>query len=175
MDLSNLPAILTPDLGLLFWMMLAFLVVFFVLAKKGFPAIVNMVEERKAYIDESLKKAHEANEKLANIQAEGEKILLEARERQSQIVKEAQATRDNMIAQAEVKAVRKARALLQKQKLRLSQRRRMPSLTSVSRFPFSVWALPRRYCAKNFLTTRVRWLMLTSCWMMFLLMLNNKR
>ena len=104
MDLSNLPAILTPDLGLLFWMMLAFLVVFFVLAKKGFPAIVNMVEERKAYIDESLKKAHEANEKLANIQAEGEKIVLEARERQSQIVKEAQATRDNMIAQAEVKA-----------------------------------------------------------------------
>ncbi|TGX83374.1 F0F1 ATP synthase subunit B [Palleniella muris] len=104
MDLSNLPAILTPDLGLLFWMLLAFLVVFFVLAKKGFPAIVNMVEERKAYIDESLKKAHEANEKLANIQAESEKILLEARERQSQIVKEAQATRDNMIAQAEVKA-----------------------------------------------------------------------
>ncbi|MDE6150558.1 MAG: F0F1 ATP synthase subunit B, partial [Prevotella sp.] len=75
-----------------------------VLAKKGFPAIVNMVEERKAYIDESLKKAHEANEKLANIQAEGEKMLLEARERQSQIVKEAQATRDKMIAQAEVKA-----------------------------------------------------------------------
>lgn len=104
MDLSNLPAILTPDLGLLFWMLLAFLVVFFVLATKGFPAIVNMVEERKAYIDESLRKAHEANEKLANIQAEGEKMLLEARERQSQIVKEAQATRDNMIAQAEVKA-----------------------------------------------------------------------
>ncbi len=104
MDLSNLPAVLTPDLGLLFWMLLAFLVVFVVLAKKGFPAIVNMVEERKAYIDESLKKAHEANEKLANIQAEGEKMLLEARERQTQIVKEAQATRDKMIAQAEVKA-----------------------------------------------------------------------
>lgn len=104
MDLSNLPAVLTPDLGLLFWMLLAFLVVFVVLAKKGFPAIVNMVEERKAYIDESLKKAHEANEKLANIQAEGEKMLLEARERQSQIVKEAQAARDKMIAQAEVKA-----------------------------------------------------------------------
>ncbi|MCM1079165.1 MAG: F0F1 ATP synthase subunit B [Bacteroidales bacterium] len=104
MDLSNLPAVLTPDSGLLFWMLLAFLVVFFVLAKKGFPAIINMVEERKAYIDESLRKAHEANEKLANIQAEGEKMLLEARERQSQIVKEAQATRDNMIAQAEVKA-----------------------------------------------------------------------
>ena len=53
MDFSKLPAILTPDLGLLFWMLLAFAVVFFVLAKYGFPAIVNMVEERKKYIDES--------------------------------------------------------------------------------------------------------------------------
>ena len=75
MDLQNLPAILTPDLGLLFWMLLAFLVIFFVLAKFGFPVITNMVEERKAYIDDSLKKAHEANEKLANIQQEGENLL----------------------------------------------------------------------------------------------------
>ena len=104
MDLNSLPAILTPDLGLLFWMLLAFLVIFFVLAKFGFPAIVNMVEERKNYIDESLRKAHEANEKLANIQAESEKMLQEARERQSQIVKEATATRDNIVAQAEGKA-----------------------------------------------------------------------
>ena len=62
MDFSKLPAILTPDLGLLFWMLLAFAVVFFVLAKYGFPAITGMVEERKKYIDESLKKAHEASE-----------------------------------------------------------------------------------------------------------------
>lgn len=104
MDLNNLPAILTPDLGLLFWMMIAFLVVFGVLAKFGFPAITNMVEERKAYIDESLRKAHEANEKLQNIQAEGEKILQEARERQAQILKEAAATRESIVGQAQDKA-----------------------------------------------------------------------
>lgn len=104
MDFHNLPAILTPDLGLLFWMMLAFLVVFGVLAKFGFPAITNMVEERKAYIDESLRKAHEANEKLQNIQAEGEQILQEARERQAQILKEAAATRDALVNQAQDKA-----------------------------------------------------------------------
>ena len=40
--MENLPSILTPDLGLLFWMLLAFLVVFGVLAKFGFPAIVGM-------------------------------------------------------------------------------------------------------------------------------------
>ena len=68
MDFSKLPAILTPDLGLLFWMLLAFAVVFFVLAKYGFPAIVGMVEERNRYIEDSLKKAHEAQERLANIE-----------------------------------------------------------------------------------------------------------
>ena len=104
MDLQSLPAILTPDLGLLFWMMLAFLIVFLVLAKFGFPAITNMVEERKAYIDNSLKKAQEANEKLANIQQESEALLQEARQRQSEILKEASATRDEMVAQAQVKA-----------------------------------------------------------------------
>lgn len=104
MDLNNLPSILTPDLGLLFWMMLAFLVVFGVLAKFGFPAITNMVEERKAYIDESLRKAHEANEKLQNIQQESEHILQEAREKQAQILKDAAATRDALVSQAQEKA-----------------------------------------------------------------------
>ena len=104
MDLQNLPAILTPDLGLLFWMLLAFLVIFFVLAKFGFPVITNMVEERKAYIDDSLKKAHEANEKLANIQQEGENLLKEARERQQQILSEAAQTRDAIEEQAQSKA-----------------------------------------------------------------------
>lgn len=104
MDLNSLPAILTPDLGLLFWMLLAFIIVFIVLAKFGFPAIINMVEERKAYIDESLRKAHEANEKLANIKAESEQLLREAREQSAQIVKDAAAARDSMVSQAELKA-----------------------------------------------------------------------
>lgn len=104
MESLNLPAILTPDLGLLFWMFLAFLVVFLILAKYGFPAIIGMVEERKQYIDESLQKAHEANEKLATITAESDRMLTEARERSAQIVKEAAATRDNIVAAAQDKA-----------------------------------------------------------------------
>ena len=104
MDSLNLPSILTPDLGLPFWMTLAFLVVFFVLSKFGFPAIVNMVEKRKIYIDESLKKAHEASERLTNIKEEGEAILLEARQKQADILKEAAATRDAIVEQAQQKA-----------------------------------------------------------------------
>ena len=102
--MENLPSILTPDLGLLFWMLLAFLVVFFVVAKFGFSAIIGMVESRKQYIDESLKKAHEASERLANIQKEGESMLQEARQKQAQILKEAADTRDAIVAQAQEKA-----------------------------------------------------------------------
>lgn len=53
--MQNLPSILSPDLGLLFWMSLAFIVVLVVVGKFGFPVIVKMVQERKNFIDESLK------------------------------------------------------------------------------------------------------------------------
>ena len=102
--MQNLPSILSPDLGLLFWMLLAFLIVFFLLKKFGFSIIVNMVEERKNFIDESLKNAREANEKLANIKSESEALLKEAREQQATILKEAMATRDNIIKEAKDKA-----------------------------------------------------------------------
>lgn len=102
--MENLPSILTPDLGLLFWMLLAFLVVLFVLAKYGFPAIINMSEKRKEYIDSSLRKAYEATERLANIQKEGDAILHEAREKQANILKEAADTRDMIVEKAHEKA-----------------------------------------------------------------------
>ena len=96
--------LLIPSSGLLFWMSLTFLVVLFILWKFGFPVIVNMVNERKAFIDDSLQKAREANEELANIQKEGESILQEAREKQAAILKEAATTRDAIVEKAQQKA-----------------------------------------------------------------------
>ena len=96
--------LLMPSTGLLFWMTIVFLVVLAVLWKWGFPAITNMVRERKDFIDESLRKAHEANEKLANIQQEGESILQEARERQAAILKEATETRTAIVEKAQSQA-----------------------------------------------------------------------
>ena len=96
--------LLIPDSGLLFWMTLVFVIVFLILWKWGFPSIVKMVNDRKAYIDGSLKKAREANEKLANIQKEGELLLQQAREQQSKILKEASDTRDAIVGKAQDKA-----------------------------------------------------------------------
>ena len=123
MDFTKLPSILTPDLGLLFWMLIAFLVVFFVLAKYGFPAIINMVDERKRYIDESLQKAHEASERLENIKQEGEAILQEAREKQAQMLKEAAETRDAIVEKAQEKAREESARLLNDAKIEIEQQK----------------------------------------------------
>lgn len=68
--------ILTPDPGLLFWMVIVFGIVFFILAKYGFPVILKMVEERKSFIDQSLLNARQANEQLVQIKEQGERIML---------------------------------------------------------------------------------------------------
>lgn len=85
-------------------MTLVFVIVFLILWKFGFPAIVKMIDERKAYIDESLCKAKEANDKFQNIQKEGEAMLQEARDKQAAIMREAASTRDAIVEKAQAKA-----------------------------------------------------------------------
>ena len=115
--------LLVPSTGLLFWMTVTFLVVLGIFCKFGFPAIIKMVNGRKAYIDDSLRKAHEANEKLANIQRESESILQEARERQA-LLKEAAATRDAIVESAQGKAREEGNRLLSEAKAEIDNQRR---------------------------------------------------
>ena len=116
--------LLVPSTGLLFWMTITFLVVFFLLWKFGFPVITGMVAERKAFIDDSLRKAHEANERLANIQKEGESILQEAREKQAQILREAAETRDAIVEQAQGKARAEGARLMEEAKAAIEQEKK---------------------------------------------------
>ena len=120
MQSINLPSILTPDVGLMFWMLLAILVVFGLMAKFGFPVIINMVNERKNYIDESLQKAHEANERLASIEQEGERLLNEARAHQAEILSQAKATSDSIVREAREKAQEEGAKMLQDAKAQIA-------------------------------------------------------
>lgn len=119
MESMNLPGILTPDLGLIFWMALAFIVVLLVLSKYGFPVIVKMVGERQKFINDSLMNARATNEKLATIQAEGEKILRSAREEQAKILKDAMTTRDTIIKNAQQKATSEGEKILEEAKTQI--------------------------------------------------------
>lgn len=105
-------SLITPDFGLLFWMAVVFLIVLCILWRFGFPVIVKMVNDRKDYIDDSLRKAHEANERLANIKIESESILQEAREKQALILKEAATTRDAIVEKAQDKAREESNRLI---------------------------------------------------------------
>ena len=132
MNFDTLPSILTPELGLLFWMLLAFLVVYFVLSRKGFPAIIAMVDKRSKYINESLKKAEQAASQLENIKQESEAMLQEAREKQASILKEAATTRDAIVEKAQEKAREESARILSEAKAEIeAQKQRDPSYSEL--------------------------------------------
>lgn len=116
-------SLVTPDFGLLFWMVIIFGAVFFLLAKFGFPVITGMVRKRSDHIEESLKKAEEAQEALENLTQEGRKIIEEARLEQGRILKEATRTRDQIIAEAKQKAQEEADKIVGHAKIQIAAER----------------------------------------------------
>ena len=125
MSFDTLPSILTPNPGLLFWMLLAFLVVFFVLARYGLPAILNMVDQRNHYINENLQKAQQAALQLENIKQESESLIQEAREKQASILKEAAATRDAIVEKAQEKAHEEGARILAEAKAEIENQKQV--------------------------------------------------
>lgn len=116
-------SLLLPDAGLLFWMLLAFGVVFFVLYKYGFPIITSMIDARKQYIDEALKGAKEANEKIANIEQQCNGLIEEARRKQLEILREATAAREQIIKEAHEKADAETERIIAAAKREIEQQR----------------------------------------------------
>lgn len=114
-------SLLTPDSGLLFWMILSFGIVLVVLSKYGFPVIIKAVEQRKAYIEGALDSARQANEQLANLKAEGETIIAQAKEQQNTILKEAMMTKEQIIAEARQKAADETRKQLEEATRRIRE------------------------------------------------------
>lgn len=112
-------SLLIPDTGLLFWMLLSFGIVFFILAKYGFPVIIKMVEGRKTYIDQSLEVAREANEQLSRLKSEGEALVAAANKEQGRILKEAMEEREKIIYDARKQAEAAAQKELDEAKRQL--------------------------------------------------------
>lgn len=105
-------SLLLPEAGLLFWMLIAFGVVFFILYKYGFPVITSMIDERKKFIDEALDNAKLANAKLAGIEEQSRLILEKANDEQVKILREAVVARDKIIKEAQEKAEQEGTKML---------------------------------------------------------------
>ena len=106
-------SLVTPDFGLLFWMTIIFAIVFFVLAKWGFPAITGMVDKRAERIEESIEKARKAEKMLEEMTERQARMLDETRAEQARILKEAAQARDVVVGQAKQQAQEEAEKLLQ--------------------------------------------------------------
>ncbi|MBO5980245.1 MAG: F0F1 ATP synthase subunit B, partial [Bacteroidales bacterium] len=86
---------------------------FILLAKFGFPIITGMVEKRNQRINDSLEAARVAEEAIAHLNQEKERILEETRQEQSRLMKEAAVERERMIEQAQIQAQNEAEKILQ--------------------------------------------------------------
>ncbi len=113
-------SLITPDFGLLVWMTLIFGIVFFVLAKWGFPMIIDSVQKRADRINDSIRQAREAEEKLRNLASEQAAIVEDARKEQSRILKEAANARDKMVEQAKVQAQDEASKILEQARVQIA-------------------------------------------------------
>jgi F-type H+-transporting ATPase subunit b len=116
--------LLLPEIGLLFWTLLAFLIVFFILKKYAWPAIVKGLHDRETSITEALATAEKVKLEMAQLKNDNEALLAKTREERSAILKEAKEIKDKMVndAKEEAKAaaakiMADAQATIQQQKM----------------------------------------------------------
>jgi F-type H+-transporting ATPase subunit b len=96
--------LLTPALGLIIWTLLAFLVVFLILRKYAWPAILGGLRKREQTIADSLAQAEKIKTEMAQMKSENEAILAKAREERSQLLKEAREMKDKIVNEAKEQA-----------------------------------------------------------------------
>lgn len=112
--------LVTPDFGLLFWMVVIFGIVFFLLAKFGFPIITSSVEERSAKIEQSLKDADEIQARMEAWKVEQAQMLEQARREQSAILREATETKARIVADAKAQAREEAEKMIANAKIQIA-------------------------------------------------------
>ena len=96
--------LLTPDPGLLIWTLLAFLIVFFILKKMAWPAIIQGLKERETNIADAIATAERVKIEMAALKNENEALMQQAREERSVMIKEAKEQTLKMISEAKDKA-----------------------------------------------------------------------
>ena len=108
--------LVTPDIGLIFWTTISFAILYFILAKFAWKPILGAVTEREKSIKDALSAAQKAKEEMANLKADNEKILNEAKLQRESLLKEAREIKSKIIADAESEATEKANKLIESAK-----------------------------------------------------------
>lgn len=131
----------TPDFGLVFWMFIAFILLFLVLAKWGWPVIIKMMDSRAVTIDQGVEDAKQAKEQLDNAREEAKKYVVEAQARQAEMLRDAARMKTEIIEQAKNEAADAARKEMDAAKAAIEQARKEAELqfrNEVGRFSIDI-------------------------------------
>lgn len=116
--------LLLPSMGLLFWTLIAFFIVFFILRKYAWKPILSSLNERERTIAGSLATAEKVKAEMIQLKSENEALLAKAREERALMIKQAKDTSDKMISDAKDKAkgeydriLRDAQSAIEQQKM----------------------------------------------------------
>lgn len=104
--------LLTPELGLLVWMLITFSVLFFVLWKFGWPVMIKMMKDREENIKQSLEAADRAKIEMQQLQCNNELLLKQAQEERDEMLKETKALKEKMLEEAKLNAQQEAQRII---------------------------------------------------------------
>lgn len=122
--------LLTPGFGLLIWTMVAFLIVFFILKKFAWPAIIKGLADRQKSIADSLETAERVKAEMALMKSENETLMAKAREERGAMLKEARETKDRIINEAKEEAKAQAAKIITESQQAI-EAQKMAALTDV--------------------------------------------
>lgn len=92
--------LLTPELGLFVWTLVAFGILYFILKKFAWKPILGVLAEREKGIADSIATAEKVQAEMAQLKSENEKLMQTAREERSAMLNEAKHMSDTIIAKA---------------------------------------------------------------------------
>lgn len=114
----------TPDFGLIFWMFVAFGVLFLVMWKFAWPVILKSVDARADLIDKGVEYAQSAKEQLDNANRQAQTYIEEARHREAEILREADKMKTQIIEEARVAAQSEAQKVMDAAKVQIAQQQK---------------------------------------------------
>lgn len=122
--------LLLPHLGLMVWVLLAFLIVFFLLKKFAWKPIITGLNDRENNIADAIATAEKVKLEMAQLKNDNEILLAQAREERGAMLKEAKEIRDNMINEAKDEAKVQAAKILADAQASI-QNQKMAALTDI--------------------------------------------
>ncbi|MCP4553354.1 MAG: F0F1 ATP synthase subunit B [Bacteroidetes bacterium] len=122
--------LVSPGIGLIFWMTLSFGIVLFILKKFAWKPIMQSLKDREATIDDALNQANKAREEMKQLHFDNEKLLKEAKEERNAILKDARKVRDSVIEESKLKANEEANRIVESAKESI-QNEKMAAITDL--------------------------------------------